>query len=155
MKKIILILSTSIFSISCNQNKLNTNNIFLKGNNYKYWDAYNKDAKQPYGVYRFDKDGSCYFLKYNYDTKPPNLTFFYQDDIVGLPNRYTMSNDSISIVTDSWVYKILRVRNDTIELLSLSKSEEIIFTASELKSEKFNFDSLKKCKGTPYFYTHK
>ena len=144
MKKIKLILSTFIFITSCNQNKLNTNNIFLKGNNYKYWDAYNKDAKNPYGVYRFDKDGSCYFLKYNYDTKPPNLTFFYQDDIAYLPNRYTLSNDSVSIVTDCWVYKVLKVRRDTIELFSLSKSEEIIFIASVFKTDKFNFDSLKK-----------
>ena len=76
MYKSILLFCGLFFFESCGYDKCNTEIKLLTGCKYKYWDAYNKDAKVPYGAYRIDVDGSCYYFKYNYDTKPPNLSFF-------------------------------------------------------------------------------
>lgn len=81
-----------------------------------YWDILDKGSIHPINsCYRFKKDGSCGFYYYNFfDKKRTDSVYLYDDGDVVVPNKWSLTNDSILIRANK--YSIIRYSSDSVFL---------------------------------------
>ncbi|MBX7205270.1 MAG: hypothetical protein K1X81_07580 [Bacteroidia bacterium] len=152
IKKIITILI--VILCACNR-ECDIREKLLTNCSHKYWDV--KYVKDDYfiGAYRFDIDGSCYYLKYN---RGEHFVRKFFSDAHYRPSHIWnfIGKDSIEVLSYGFYYQIKEFSNDTIILLHTSDSSlnEMLIVSKDQK-DNYNFDKLKKETNTEYRFNKK
>ena len=123
-----------------------------------YWDIYNPNERTPVGAYRFEKDGSCYYLAYHYETEPPYSIYrhvFSWTDVIK-PNCW-QEVDTNQICLNGFERKIIEISPSKFKIFSsidtirdkagdiaLLDSLFIYYVKSTDQRDDIDFDSLKK-----------
>ncbi len=153
----LIALLISLGDLSCT--KCNKFDNIITNCKYRYWSVYSNDYLENFGVYRFDIDNSLYYLKYTGKQGCLSRVLFGTEDVY-VSNSWC-ELDSNKIALNHVKYDVLYISDDTLSLVpdwamsKLLKKDSVNIKnliLSKDQTDCINFDSLKTSSSSHYSF---